>query len=79
MEQYVFWLVTGACGIGFVGLFFAVKQFVAGITNKFNILFIKIDEILERIRGLIDEDEFDNLEKRVRDVENKMNRCKNCE
>ena len=78
IEKYVFWIVTGICGVGFVGIFFAIQQFIIGITKKFNLLFIRIEEILEKISNLVENDEFKELEIRVRKMERKMDKCPAC-
>ena len=78
-EQYVFWMVTGVSGVGLVVIFFAIQQFIMGIAAKFNLLFNRIEDILDRINDLVCNDEFKELETRVRDMEDRMNKCKNCE
>lgn len=76
--KFIFWIITGATSLSFVIAFFFVKQWVTGINEKFTKLFERIDEFLIKMNKLVDEDEFKDLEKRVREIENSMNQCDNC-
>jgi len=77
-QQLLYWLVTGAV-IGSLSIvFFAVKMFIGNINEKFNTLFCKIDDVLDRIAELVEQKDFKDLEKRVREIEDAMNKCPNC-
>ena len=79
MEQELLYsLVTGAIVGSLAIVFFALKLFIASVNEKFNTLFCKFDDLLERIGKLVDDDDFRELEKRVREIENTMNKCPNC-
>ena len=77
-SKILFWLITTIAGIGVTIIIFAVRMFISAINEKFNTLFCKFDDLLERIGKLVNDDDFRELEKRVREIENTMNKCPNC-
>lgn len=77
-DTMIYGLVSGALVISFSLVFFAIKTWIKGINEKFTTLFNKFDILLMKIEKMIDEDEFKDLEKRVRNIENSMNQCENC-
>ena len=81
IEMYakiLFWFITTIAGIGVTFIVIAVKIFLAATNEKFNILFSKIDDLLDKIDTLVSTDEFKSLENRVRKIERKMYRCPGC-
>ena len=76
--KVLFWLITTIAGVGVTFIVIAVKMFLSATNEKFNILFSKIDDLLDKIDTLVSTDEFKSLENRVRKIERKMDRCPSC-
>jgi hypothetical protein len=76
--KVLFWLITTIAAFGITIIIIGIKIFLAATNEKINTLFSKFDDLLERIGKLVDENDFDNLENRVRKIERKMDRCPSC-
>jgi hypothetical protein len=77
-DKLLYWLVTGVAGISLFFVFFAIKTWVSGINEKFTLLFAKLDTYIEKLSTTAKSEDLRVLEKRVRNIEDKMNRCSNC-
>jgi regulator of replication initiation timing len=77
-DKIVFWLITTLAGLGITIIIIGVKIFLSATNEKINTLFSKFDDLLEKIGKLVNENDFNELEKRVRKIERKMDRCPSC-
>lgn len=76
--KVLFWLITTIAGIGVTIIIIAVRMFISAVNEKINTLFSKFDDLLEKINKLVGDDDFNELEKRVRSIERRMDKCPSC-
>ena len=77
-DKVLFWLITTIAAFGITIIIIAIKLFISSLNEKINTLFSKFNDLLEKINKLVGDDEFIALEKRVREIERKMDKCPSC-
>ena len=78
IEKILFWVLTsGVVLVVSVGFFFA-KQFITDIKRSIDLLFEKMDNIVERLEQMAKATDVKDIEKRVRELEHRMDICEFC-
>lgn len=83
IENYIFWIVTGLLTVITVSLGALIGIIYNNIQSKFADIKQDIGLLFQKIEMLsmnyVNHTEFKELETRLRDCENRINKCKNCQ
>jgi hypothetical protein len=78
LSKLVFWMLSGLMVVSLSGLWFFIQQFIKGVKQDVNLLFAKIDMLIERLEMAAKITDFKDLEHRVRECERRIDQCTHC-